>query len=56
MTKTFPKHDKLKRDIELAKKYVHRSVEIRMEGRRTLEPAREMCKNVAWKRMNEEVK
>ena len=45
-----------KRDIELAKKYVHRSVETRMEGRRTLEPVREMCKNVAWKWMNEEVK
>ena len=51
MTKTFPK-----RVIELAKKYVHRSVEIRIEGRRTLEPVREMCINVAWKRMNEEVK
>ena len=44
MTQTFP--NMTTRDIELAKS-VQCSVAIRMEGRRALEPVREICINVA---------
>ena len=54
MTKTFPKHDKAW--YQIGKKCVQSSVEIRMEGRRPLELVREMCINVAWQRVNEQVK